>query len=334
MTNHMKTIRCVIIDQRARVGGKPSEDDIYGYSHYHFTSSSLEYEIEIDIMPPFKSLENSYHYFFIADELCDTGYPFFLPRKRRVALLKETPLYILPLNHQFISRNFLFAVTNLKCLPTLHENYKLVPFSSNFLGANASNCNLFLDASHQKGKLCSMIVNIDHDLSKHGYSLRKDAYNAAKKMGFIDIYGSSFNPIGLKLDGLAPYCFSIAMENSKDDLYFTEKIIDCFLTKTVPLYYGCPSISEIFDSRGILHFSDVNELQKILSNLSLDLYRELESYAEINFNIAVNSNLACFEGFLKRTLDLVIKASPPEEKPFRLSYSPVSKLFRKLRSLK
>ncbi|MCP9903235.1 hypothetical protein KBY72_12165 [Cyanobium sp. BA5m-21] len=330
----MKTIRCVIIDQRARVGGKPAEDDIYGYSHYNFTSSNPEYQIEIDIIPPFESLENSYHYFFIADELCDTGFPFFLPRKRRLALLKETPLYILPLNHQFISRNFLFAVTNLKYLPTLHENYKLVPFSSNFLGANASNFHSFLIASHQKRKLCSMIVNLDHDLSKTGYSFRNVAYNVAKQKEFIDIYGSSFNPIDLKLDGLAPYYFSIAMENSKEDFYFTEKIIDCFLTKTIPLYYGCPSISKIFDSRGILHFSDLNELQIILSNLSLDLYHELESYAEINFNIAVNSNFACFKGFLKRTLDLVIKASPPEETPFRLSYSPVSKLFRKFRSLK
>jgi len=36
-----------------------------------------------------------------------------------------------------------------------------------------------------------------------------------------------------KADTLVPYMFSLAIENSKLDGYFTEKLLDCFLTGVV-----------------------------------------------------------------------------------------------------
>ena len=33
-----------------------------------------------------------------------------------------------------------------------------------------------------------------------------------------------------KADTLVPYMFSVAIENSKLEAYFTEKLLDCFLT--------------------------------------------------------------------------------------------------------
>jgi FkbM family methyltransferase len=49
-----------------------------------------------------------------------------------------------------------------------------------------------------------------------------------------------------KFNGLSPYKFSLAIENSEHINYFTEKIVDCFLTWTKPLYWGCPNIAEYF----------------------------------------------------------------------------------------
>jgi len=49
-----------------------------------------------------------------------------------------------------------------------------------------------------------------------------------------------------KFNGLVDYEYSVAIENSSQRNYFTEKIIDCFLSWTIPLYWGCPNISEYF----------------------------------------------------------------------------------------
>ena len=38
--------------------------------------------------------------------------------------------------------------------------------------------------------------------------------------------------------------------------YFTEKLLDCFLTRTVPVYWGCPDIYEYFDLDGIIHVNN------------------------------------------------------------------------------
>jgi hypothetical protein len=46
------------------------------------------------------------------------------------------------------------------------------------------------------------------------------------------------------------YQYSFIIENSSQTNYFTEKLIDCLITKTIPIYYGCPNISEYFDTTG------------------------------------------------------------------------------------
>jgi hypothetical protein len=62
----------------------------------------------------------------------------------------------------------------------------------------------------------------------------------------IDLYGRAVRYIEDKWDGLAPYRYSIAVENATGPDYWTEKIADCFLTWTVPLYYGCSNLERYF----------------------------------------------------------------------------------------
>lgn len=65
-----------------------------------------------------------------------------------------------------------------------------------------------------------------------------------------------------KVDLFLDFQFSLVIENSRQTHYFTEKLMDCLLTKTIPIYYGCPNIAEYFDTRGwiILETTDMNEL--------------------------------------------------------------------------
>ena len=68
-----------------------------------------------------------------------------------------------------------------------------------------------------------------------------------------------------KWDLHQPYQFSIVIENSQQDNYFTEKIIDCFLCKTVPIYWGCPNIGEFFSLEGILLLDAEDPLKRLPS---------------------------------------------------------------------
>jgi hypothetical protein len=81
--------------------------------------------------------------------------------------------------------------------------------------------------------------------------------------------------------------FHICVENTKYDFYFSEKISEAFLTKTLPIYWGCPKISEYgYDERGIIRFGSVEELIYIVNNLTEDTYNQMKPYIDYNYNIA------------------------------------------------
>ena len=66
--------------------------------------------------------------------------------------------------------------------------------------------------------------------------------------------------IATKEEGLIPYLFHIAIENSKINNYFSEKLLDCFATSTIPIYWGCPNIGEFFNTDGMIIFNNPQEV--------------------------------------------------------------------------
>lgn len=134
---------------------------------------------------------------------------------------------------------------------------------------------------YEKSKLVSAIVSKKSFLP--GHKKRLDLISKIEHK--IDLFGRGRNTeVASKLDALKDYMFSIAIENCKyDDYYFTEKIVDCFLTGTVPIYYGCPYISDFFDQRGILVFNNEYELQEIVESLTIDKYMSMLPYIKYNF---------------------------------------------------
>jgi hypothetical protein len=80
-----------------------------------------------------------------------------------------------------------------------------------------------------------------------GHRLRLNfVTNCKKEIPAMDLFGKGINYISDKMDGLLPYRYSLAIENASIPYYFTEKINDCFLAYTVPLYYGCRNIDKYF----------------------------------------------------------------------------------------
>jgi len=69
----------------------------------------------------------------------------------------------------------------------------------------------------------------------------------------------------------------------------TEKILDCFLTGTIPIYYGCPNVNDVFDINGIYTFKTKDELSVIIENIHKNghlIYNEKKQYILNNFKIA------------------------------------------------
>jgi hypothetical protein len=78
--------------------------------------------------------------------------------------------------------------------------------------------------------------------------------------------------------------FSICPENTAQRNYFTEKVLDCFATKTVPVYWGCPNIGDYFDTRGMIMVDNIEDLFKKVNSITEETYQQMLPYVEDNYS--------------------------------------------------
>ncbi|MDD3080119.1 MAG: glycosyltransferase family 10 [Paludibacter sp.] len=102
----------------------------------------------------------------------------------------------------------------------------------------------------------------------------------------IDLYGRGIQPFDDKWDVLSPYKYSIAIENSFTNNYFTEKINDCFLAHTLPIYYGCPNLENYFDAESYKRI-DINDFNR--SKLVIEELVDDPHYYDNKLNSILNS---------------------------------------------
>jgi hypothetical protein len=76
--------------------------------------------------------------------------------------------------------------------------------------------------------------------------------------------------------------FSIPIENGNQRNYMSEKLLDCFMTLTVPIYIGCPNVTDYFDARGILFAKDLDDVIRICNTLTPEKYTQMLPFLEIN----------------------------------------------------
>ncbi|MDB5038308.1 MAG: ceV [Bacteriovoracaceae bacterium] len=119
----------------------------------------------------------------------------------------------------------------------------------------------------------------------------------------FDVFGRGYRPIKSVSEGLKDYRFSVTIENSSYDYYFTEKILNCFDLGTIPIYWGCPSIGNFFDLDGIIRFEHLGELASILSNLKESDYEKRLPAVKRNFEL-VQKYLSAEEWMFDHIRDL------------------------------
>lgn len=143
----------------------------------------------------------------------------------------------------------------------------------------AANSTWVIDrAIHPKKKLVSMVSSGKTMCAGHHF--RNNMMIQFRNTGYpIDYYGRLFNPFEKKEDVLRDYCFSITIENERYSNYYTEKLMDCFACGTIPIYYGTPDVSKMFNMDGIILLDDKFDINM----LSEDLYYSKMDAIKDNF---------------------------------------------------
>lgn len=122
---------------------------------------------------------------------------------------------------------------------------------------------------HEKTEGVSIIAS--HKKQTLGHKMRHQAI-AEYREYFGGIYGTAYTRVKSKFEALASYRYSVVIESSRQNYYFTEKLIDCLSVGTVPIYWGCPAIGDFFNKHGIITFSRLKDLKKILRSLDTKDY--------------------------------------------------------------
>jgi hypothetical protein len=94
--------------------------------------------------------------------------------------------------------------------------------------------------------------------------------------------------------------FHICIENTSIPNYFSEKILDCFLTRTIPIYCGCPNIYDFFNTSSIWRADDVDEIIDYTNVMSERIYNVL--IPEITENYFTALKYINWENSLKETI--------------------------------
>ena len=118
-----------------------------------------------------------------------------------------------------------------------------------------------------KTRMLSLIASAKRDST--GHKLRHEIVEAVRNAGIdMDVMGGGYDPFDQKSDGLAPYRYSVVIENVQERNYFSEKLIDALLCDTVPIYWGCPNLGDFIDTGPIIECANRDDIMREIRNAS------------------------------------------------------------------
>jgi len=197
----------------------------------------------------------------------------------QVALLLE-PYLLHPEDYiEAAGKDFDMVLSHHKRFVNIYDNWKYYPLGGTFIQEEDRKI------WEKKGGVSMFISKKD---TMPGHLLRK---KVLQNVGSgIDFFGDGVNNhVENKADGLRDYPFSIVIESCQERGYFTEKIIDCFLTGTIPIYWGDPDIGDYFNTSGIFVWEKPVDLAINIMDLLHGwegYYRAMEPAMRANFEIA------------------------------------------------
>lgn len=146
-------------------------------------------------------------------------------------------------------------------------------------------------------QFCSFIV------TNSSCVVRNNFFNLLNQYKKVNSMGRFANNIGQNIpypywspqyfDVLSNHKFMICFENTKMETYSTEKIVNPYLGRTIPIYWGSHNIKNIFNPESMLFLEDESEesIQKLLEKI-IELNNDDQKYLEyINRPIITADNI-------------------------------------------
>lgn len=237
---------------------------------------------------------DNYDYLVVIDSL-NTITKTCLPKERRILFLGEPP-FVKHYTRDFVGQ-FGHVYSCQQALINKGISEKSIPLLPWMIGcslkSNSHVCNsldymnykdfINLQNKHLINKAC-LITSNKKFTKGHRDRVRFADYILSQGIDFIDVFGNGYQSLPDKMEIMSKYKYSVVIENCVYNDYWTEKLSDCFLSGSYPLYYGAPNVSEYFDkdSYTLIDIKRMDEsISLIKSIIDNDLYNR-NRYAGIN----------------------------------------------------
>lgn len=148
---------------------------------------------------------------------------------------------------------------------------------------------------HEKGleklvkrDFCSFVVSNGHcsDPMRRRFFERLSQYKPIASGGrYLNNIGEAVKD---KIEFLRKYKFNIAFENSVVPGYTTEKVMEAFVARTVPIYYGNPLVGRDFSENAMVHLVSESDIEKVVDKI-IELDQDDDAYLKM-FEGSVFSN--------------------------------------------
>ena len=174
---------------------------------------------------------------------------------------------------------------NVYDLILIHDREILKKDNRLVYAPNASNLGWIEEPKvHNKSKKTSMICSGRSSCSGH---IVRNTW-ARELKDHLDLYGRNIRPVNKVEEALCDYMFSVVIENGSYSTYFTEKIMNCFASGTVPIYLGSPDIGNYFNMDGIIMLENVGQVK----SLTKDDYHSRIDAIQDNLERCINHPMA------------------------------------------
>lgn len=191
----------------------------------------------------------------------------FFPRYDKILKTKDKNIYFITTNKLKIENNFF--------LPFFLHNYY-----NSF--KTLLNKNKISSLNIEKKRFCAFVVSSNSSLERISFFKQLSKY---KK---VDSYGKVFKNIDSPIyydwkenyKMFENYKFVICFENSFNEGYLTEKILNVFLGKSLPIYRGDPDIKKYFNTKSFINYDDYGSYKKMIAKI-IELDKNDKEYLKV-----------------------------------------------------
>lgn len=153
---------------------------------------------------------------------------------------------------------------------------------------------LNLPEPEKKTDFCSFVVSNPHCEQRNIFF---DKLNSVKKVDSAGKFKNNINvdlkTLNDKINFISKRKFNICFENSSYPGYVTEKILDSFYARSIPIYWGSQTVDVDFNPNSFINVNNYSNVEDVINDIMQidsndDLYNHIVNQPKFKYNIPPN----------------------------------------------